>query len=164
MIVHKQTMGAIHTTWTGETKLAPGGILEPIMVPARLSDFPWLEPEEWWEIMPDQTALIKKILRYYPDLIPVTDRNGNLVDVKPIQESQDPEQEKIRAELKEEACNRGYTHGGFVRPKDVMPFLKQDTKEGEQKNELLRDCGNSKWSAVWLGHARRGKRNVSGGV
>jgi len=140
--------------------------MEPVMKPAMLADFPWLEPEEWWELEPKQTALIKKILRFYPDMRLITNDSGQPVDAERLspEPELDPEEEKSKQALEEEAIRRGYTKANMVRPKGVMPFLTKQKNVGEMENELLRNRRNSKWAALRPGAAGRGKRAVPGGI
>ena len=117
MIVHKGTMGAVHQIWRGESRLSPAGQLEPVMREARLADLPWLDPAEWWEV--SDRALIRRILRYYPDMRPLVDENGQLTGVEPLKRGDTPpdgsEAEEVRA--------RGYAGRCSLRPKGLMPFL-----------------------------------------
>lgn len=117
MIVHKRTMGVVYRVWTGDSRLSPTGQLEPVMKEVCLSDYPWLDPEEWWEVT--DRVLIRRILRGYPELRPLVDEDGQLTGVEPIKTEDAPP----AGSAAEEARARGYAGRRSLRPKGMMPFL-----------------------------------------
>ena len=74
-----------------------------------------LDPEDWW-IVPNDSALAKKIAKCYPEFSPVTNDEGELVDVvdhrlerllerrRQIKEERDEQKASLRAD----AAARGY--------------------------------------------------------
>lgn len=77
MLVHKQTHGVLQNIsvtnnkgkWSIKTNL-------------KLKMFPELRKDEWWEVQ-DNTVLGRKIMRSYPDFIPI-ESDGQLIDITPI--------------------------------------------------------------------------------
>ena len=128
MLIHKQTMGVLDTFWTGENHLDPkSGLQVPVEREYTFRTAPDLSPEEWWEVSRG-SKLGKKLRMYYPWVTPVVDEAGELTDVEIQREPPDGEQEARKTALKEEAARRGYRAAGRVRPKGLMPFLMQQTK------------------------------------
>ena len=128
MLIHKQTMGVLDTFWTGENHLDPkSGLQVPVEREYTFRTAPELSPEEWWEVSRG-SKLGKKLRMYYPWVTPVVDEAGELTDVEIQREPPDGEQEARKTALKEEAARRGYRAAGRVRPKGLMPFLMQQTK------------------------------------
>lgn len=118
MIVHKATMGVVDRVYTGKNQTGPDGVVVPVMREARLSDYPWLDPAEWWDVT--DPALQKRLRRYYPDLRPVVDEAGELVDAEILRPEEDREAEKT---AQAEARARGYKRKGNLRRTGLMPFL-----------------------------------------
>lgn len=112
----------------------------PARWPARLSDFPWLDPEEWWEI-PDRGLLARKVREHYPDCIPVVGEDGALRDViLPGQSGERAQEERSKAERdkaerSEEAARRGYKNTACLRPKNIFRFLRDGCTEPSQETE-----------------------------
>ena len=128
MLIHKQTMGVLDTFWTGENHLDPkSGLQVPVERDYTFRTAPDLSPEEWWEV-PMSSKLGKKIRMYYPWITPVVDAAGELTDVELPETAQSQEQAARKTALKEEAVRRGYRSAGKVRPKGLMPFLRQTEK------------------------------------
>lgn len=128
MLIHKQTMGVLDTFWTGENHLdTKSGLQVPVEREYTFRTAPELSPEEWWEVSRG-SKLGKKLRMYYPWVTPVVDEAGELTDVEIQREPPDGEQEARKTALKEEAARRGYRAAGRVRPKGLMPFLMQQTK------------------------------------
>ena len=128
MLIHKQTMGVLDTFWTGENHLdTKSGLQVPVEREYTFRTAPELSPEEWWEVSRG-SKLGKKLRMYYPWVTPVVDEAGELTDVEIQREPPDGEQEARKTALKEEAARRGYRAAGRVRPKGLMSFLMQQTK------------------------------------
>lgn len=107
--------------WTGDSD-----VNGPIFRAATLADVD--DPSEWWEV--SRSSKIGKCARkYYPYLEAFEDADGILRDVKPAHDNvateEDLERERFMEELQAEAVRRGYVRRGKVRPKGLMPFLKQ---------------------------------------
>lgn len=112
-------MGVLDRVWIGEYRHGQDGGIYPYFRSARLRDFPALAPGEWWEL-PANGPLVRKVRRYYPDILPVTDDAGGLVDVVlPKRETA----EDGAAARREEAARRGYKRAASVRPLGVFEFL-----------------------------------------
>lgn len=121
-------MGVLDTFWTGENHLdTKSGLQVPVEREYTFRTAPELSPEEWWEVSRG-SKLGKKLRMYYPWVTPVVDEAGELTDVEIQREPPDGEQEARKTALKEEAARRGYRAAGRVRPKGLMPFLMQQTK------------------------------------
>lgn len=82
MLVHKRSGGVLHTVacprgreWVERRRLT-------------LSQFPELDPEEWWEV-PDRSPLGRKLLRWYPYFTPVLSERGELTDIIPWEEKEE---------------------------------------------------------------------------
>lgn len=107
--------------WTGRSDTDG-----PIFRAATLADVD--DPSEWWEV-PRLSKMGKCARKYYPYLEVFEDADGVLRDVKPahgnIVTEEDLERERLMDELQAEAVRRGYARRGKVRPKGLMPFLKQ---------------------------------------
>lgn len=123
-LVHKATMGVLDRLWTGQYTRTPDGAASPLERPAALSDVE--DPENWWEI-PSRSSLAGRIRLHYPFLRPVTDAEGQLVDVVALGSEAGQEAAERAREAKEtrtkEAARRGYRNAGRVRPLGLMPFL-----------------------------------------
>lgn len=126
MLVHKGTMGVVGEFWAGEFRKTSTGP-EPVLRPARLADFPYLVPEDWWEV-PDGTSLARQIRLHYPWIEPVVDEGGQLAAVTLLQT---PEQLEVRRreeerleQLRQAAAVRGYQNPGRLRPLGIFGFLK----------------------------------------
>lgn len=108
--------------WTGDSDA--GG---PIFRAATLADVD--NPSEWWEV--SRSSKIGKCARkYYPYLEAFEDADGILRGVKPTHDNvvieEDLERERLMEELQAEAVrSRGYVRRDKVRPKGLMPFLRQ---------------------------------------
>lgn len=127
MLVHIPTMGVLVNMWFGEfdkEKSSSGAIKEyPRYVPCTFKNVYLDNPDQWQEI-DTKSALGKKILKYYPDVLPVCDESGILVDIiVPKLEENKKERELKRQELKKEAESRGYKNKVNIRPKNLLPFL-----------------------------------------
>ena len=132
MLIHKQTMGVLDYIWTGHYRDTPDGGRIPVMRQVRLTDFPELNPDEWWEL-PENHPLAMRILRQYPWLTPVVGAEGELLDVKSSIEEEKKRQEQERKQcLEKEAKSRGYQKAGRLRQLGLFSFL-QETKEGIPK-------------------------------
>ena len=113
VIIHKKTMGAVDRIWNGKWRIIQCR-REPFYEPAKLSDFPELNPDDWWEIRTG-SKLGKKVVRYYPEIEPVVDENGLLVDIKRSACRKEPKEEWLLEERLK--GKRGQPH------KNLMPFL-----------------------------------------
>lgn len=127
MLVHKKTFGVLQWIWTGDYTYDNHGAYRkeiPIEHEATLEDIPEEERDEYF-VIDAKSSLGKKLTLYYPDVIPIYDDDGNLVDVKStIAEQKRAEKEARNDRLTEEAEKRGYKNRGRVRPKNLMSFLK----------------------------------------
>lgn len=133
MLIHKQTMGVLDTYWTGAYRMDPkSGVQVPVEQEYTFQTIPELSPEEWWEV-PKSSKLGKKLRMYYPWVNPVVDEAGALTDVEIQREAPEGALVAQKAALKEEAARRGYRAAAKVRPKGLMPFLMQQTKNPAQE-------------------------------
>lgn len=128
MLVHKATMGILDKIWRGEYIHSKNDGLIPLLRSVQLEDFPELNAADWWEV-PDTGPLAKRILRYYPLLLPVTDEAGELVDAVILRPGK---REEDRAALNAEAARRGYQKRGYVRPKMLFPFLSSGANQNRR--------------------------------
>ncbi len=76
MLVHKATMGVLDQFWTGRHRKTSAGGEEPVMAEHTLENTP-LDPAEWWEV-PRESALGRKLRRYYPFCSPEVSADGRL--------------------------------------------------------------------------------------
>lgn len=96
MLVHKESLGVLHWLWEGEYA-TNFGVRLPVMRQARSVQQLGLDPREWWEV--ENPALVRRILRCYPDFVPVCDEAGNLVDIEmPVME--EPMEMEVAAPIK----------------------------------------------------------------
>ena len=115
MLVHKATMGVLLDLWTGEHRRDPvTGKDIPILRAATLADVP--DPEGWW-VVPANTPLGRRILRYYPNLVPVVGEGGELLDALPDRPEK-PEPDRSEAQA------RGYKKRTRLRPKNLFDFMR----------------------------------------
>lgn len=127
MLVHKKTFGVLQWIWTGDYTYDNRGTYRkeiPVEHEATLEDIPEEERDEYF-VVDAKSSLGKKLTLYYPDVIPIYDDDGNLVDVKStVVEQKRAEKEARNDLLTEEAEKRGYKNRGRVRSKNLMSFLK----------------------------------------
>lgn len=86
MLVHKLSRGVLACIEVPGASAGPWRKLRNL----KLSMFPDLNPNDWWEVR-DTSQLGIRLIMYYPDFIPVTDDNGALIDLKPIERIKEPE-------------------------------------------------------------------------
>ena len=108
MLVHKGTLGVLEQVWRGAYRQGPDGRREPAYHAVTLSDYPDVDPEDWWEI-PNQSALARKLRRYAPWAEAITGPDGALIDIQPIKEQTPAAEKDYRKNAR--------------RPTGVMPFL-----------------------------------------
>lgn len=123
MMIHKRTMGVLECIWEGQYRHDRNGYKIPLEKQVKLSDFPTLNPDDWWEIQND-CALAKRLKAIYPFCSPVTGLDGELVDMLPWEQNEDIAIQEEQQRRREEAQRRGYCQAGRVRPKHLMPFLR----------------------------------------
>lgn len=129
MLVHLPIMGILESRWVFKIFKTEYGEVEgkeAAYVPCTFKNTYLENPEEWVEVS-SSSLLGKKIKRHYPWLEPVYNDEGQFVDVNIIDKYNGEYvkmQEEIREEKKEEAKERGYKSRYNIRPRGLMPFLK----------------------------------------
>ena len=121
MLIHKRTMGILDQVWFGQYRKTAAGRILPAEHPCTLADVE--DPENWWEV-PSRGALARQAKLHYPDIVPVTDEEGNLIGVKPIETEASIMDQEMKKACQEIAKSRGYQDIGRIRPRRLMPFIK----------------------------------------
>lgn len=136
MLVHKATMGVLVEIYTGEVGYNSNGCTYPVYRAPTLEDVD--DPDEWWEVPPG-TAFSKTLAHYYPNLIPITDENGQLIGVKRMdlieRQKRIAETKKAVAAEKEAALKQTGYKKVRSRARNIMPGLKIATDN--EVNEML---------------------------
>lgn len=130
MLVHKRTLGVLEYIWTGLYTINPKtGEEEPLPRRAERQDLldAGEDPADWWELS-GPPGLLNVLRHNAPLIVPELDADGNLVGAKPLwQLERQKAQEAVRAKAREENQARGYKSRVNLRPKGMMPFLRQQT-------------------------------------
>ena len=107
MLIHKHTLGAVSHVWNADgTRLIDASFRS-----VEFEERAGLIEKDWWYV-PSGSRLAGEIACCYPDFDPVTDEQGNLVEIRAHyaqrMEARRQERQKEIERLKAEAKARGY--------------------------------------------------------